>query len=66
MTLYSFGDAARQLGIARYRLNYLLEQGVIPEPRQRVGGRRMFTTADIENARQILAERRRHEPSKSN
>jgi DNA-binding transcriptional MerR regulator len=62
--LYSVGDVAKQLNIPRYSLQYLLEHGHIPEPVQRVAGRRVFTTEEIENARLILAKRRNHEKTR--
>ena len=56
--LFSLGDVAKLLNIPRYSLQYLLEHGHVPEPSQRVAGRRLFTTEEIANARLIIQNRR--------
>ena len=48
------GEAAKALGMRRYRLDYLIETGVFEEPR-RVGNRRVWTADGIEAMRQRLA-----------
>ncbi len=45
--LHLLGDVARQLGCRPYRIVYLLTSGQVPEPRLRIGNRRLFTTEDI-------------------
>lgn len=52
------GEAARQLGVPPYRLTYLMSTGRIPEP-MRVGGRRVFTRADMAKISQVLGKSRR-------
>jgi DNA-binding transcriptional MerR regulator len=44
--LYSLGDVAETLSVPRHRIVYVLESGRVPEP-QRLGGRRVFTEADV-------------------
>ena len=44
--LHTLGDVARRLRVARHRIVYVLESGRVPEP-QRLGGRRVFTEADV-------------------
>lgn len=56
--LASSGEVARQLGVGRWIIIYLVESGKIPEP-QRIGGKRVFNEADIEKMRQILVN---HKP----
>ena len=54
---YLLGDVARTLRCQPHRIVYLLTSGKVPEPSLRLGNRRMFTKADIE---QIAAKLRRH------
>lgn len=56
--LFSMGDAARAAGVATYRIKFALETHKIPEP-GRVGGRRCFTTEDVELIRRHFAARGR-------
>ena len=41
------GDVARQLDCKPYKIVYLLTTGQVPEPRLRLGNRRLFTGDDI-------------------
>jgi DNA-binding transcriptional MerR regulator len=45
--LHLLGEVSRRLGCAPYRIVYLLATGKVPEPRLRIGNRRLFTTEDI-------------------
>jgi hypothetical protein len=44
--LFSLGDAAKVLQTQAYVIQYCLATGKVPEPR-RIGGRRMFSHADL-------------------
>jgi DNA-binding transcriptional MerR regulator len=46
--LHLLGDVSRKLGCAPYRIVYLLTTGQVPEPRLRLGNRRLFTSEDID------------------
>ena len=56
-SLLSVGDLARFLGISRSRVQYLLDAGHIPTPAQRVGGHRLCTQEEAEQAKSIIQER---------
>jgi DNA-binding transcriptional MerR regulator len=43
----SLKDVARVLNIKPYRIEYLLANGIVPEPQLRVAGRRLFTPDDV-------------------
>ena len=51
---YSTGDVAREAGVQRYQLEYLLETRQIPEPVIRVAGKRVWNEAELEQAMRIL------------
>lgn len=55
----TIGKVAEFLGIARWRLSYLIERGDIPGPSVLVPGRRLFTQGDAELIRNALEERAR-------
>ncbi len=44
---YSLGDVAELLRVAPYKIHYLLATGQVPEPRLRVGSRRVWTAEEI-------------------
>jgi DNA-binding transcriptional MerR regulator len=44
----SLKDVARVLDIKPYRIEYLLANGIVPEPQLRVAGRRLFTPDDVQ------------------
>lgn len=50
---------AKLVGIKSYQLAYLLTAGIVDEPKLRIGGRRVFTTQEIERIREIVAQRRK-------
>jgi hypothetical protein len=43
----STGECARILNIQSYRIQYAYAHDRLPEPRLRVGGRRVFTSEDL-------------------
>lgn len=45
--LFSLRDVARILRCRNYQVIYLITTGQVPEPRLRVGGKRIFTLTDI-------------------
>lgn len=64
--LYSLKDAAAILQKQPYQITYVLTTGKVPEP-QRIGGKRVFTSEDlqriaerlgIENIEELLKEER--------
>jgi DNA-binding transcriptional MerR regulator len=50
----TIGAVARQLGIARWRLAYLIERGYFPGPSLQVPGRRLFSEEDVDCIRKAL------------
>jgi DNA-binding transcriptional MerR regulator len=59
--LHLLGEVSRRLGCAPYRIVYLLTTGKVPEPRLRIGNRRLFTTEDIARIANQLGVRTRLE-----
>ena len=47
MDFFSLGDVARILRCRPYQVVYLISTGQIPEPRLRIGGKRIFTMPDL-------------------
>ena len=45
--LFSLGDVAQLLRTTPYKIHYLLATGQIPEPRLRVGSRRIWTADEV-------------------
>ncbi len=50
-------EAAKAIGTTRDNLLYALRHGA-PEPKRRLGGRRVFSTADIEDLRRWFDKHR--------
>jgi len=50
----STGEAARALGVPRWRLLHWLDRGVISEPAASVPGRRLFTPEEVAKLRETL------------
>ena len=50
----SLKDVAALLGVKAYRIEYLLAHGLVPEPRLRISGRRVFSASDLEAIRKHL------------
>ena len=44
---WSLKDVARLLGVKAYRVEYVLAHEIIPEPVQKVSGRRIFSPEDL-------------------
>jgi hypothetical protein len=44
----SLQDCARLLQVQSYRIQYAYAHGRVPEPRLRIGGRRVFTPKDLQ------------------
>ena len=51
MEQLSLKDVAALLGVKAYRIEYLLCHGLVPEPRLRISGRRVFGPEDVANIR---------------
>jgi len=43
----SMGECARILQVQSYQIQYAYAHGRVPEPRLRIGGRRVFAPADV-------------------
>lgn len=54
---YLLNQAARLVGIKHHQLAYLIVTGAVEEPKLRIGGRRVFTPAEVERIRCVVAER---------
>ena len=52
--LIGSGDAAKLLGVKRWKLIQLLESGKLSEPTFKLPGRRLFTEDDIKSLREEL------------
>ena len=46
-SIYNLGDVARMLGVKPHHITYALSSGGVPEPRLRLGNRRVFTQDDV-------------------
>ena len=51
-------EVCKQLGIRYYRLDYLIRNGYVPEPRKIASGQRIFSDEDIKIIKQVIIERR--------
>ena len=51
MEQMSLKDVAALLGVKAYRVEYLLAHGLVPEPKLRISGRRVFGPEDVANIR---------------
>ena len=59
MEVITVGEVSKLLGIPRYRLDYAIEVGKIPQPRKTLmGARRYFLRKDVDKIRQILGDAR--------
>jgi len=54
--LFTTSQVAKLLAIKPYQLTYALSIGVVDEP-QRLSGRRLFSTKDIERLRQHFSSK---------
>jgi DNA-binding transcriptional MerR regulator len=57
VTYLTIGTVAKQLGVVRWRLAYLIERGDVPGPSMVVPGRRLFTADDVRKIREALRGR---------
>ena len=57
MEQMSLKDVSALLGVKAYRVEYLLAHGLVPEPKLRISGRRVFTTRDLEMIRNRLSSK---------
>ena len=55
--LYSTGQVARQLGLQRYQLEYLIEIGAVDDTPQRVAGKRVWIPEQVQAIRDIINRR---------
>ena len=56
MEQMSLKDVAALLGVKAYRIEYLLCHGLVPEPKLRISGRRVFGPEDVANFEGPLRE----------
>jgi hypothetical protein len=49
--MMSLKDIAASLNCKAYRIEYLLAHGLVPEPKLRISGRRVFGPEDLANLR---------------
>jgi DNA-binding transcriptional MerR regulator len=61
----SLKDVAAALNVKAYRVEYLLAHGLVPEPKLRISGRRVFTTRDLETLRKHFSSKAAAEPTES-
>lgn len=54
---FLLGEVARVIGRKPFQITYMLTNGFIEEPKLRIGGRRIFSRADIESIRKIMNEK---------
>ena len=54
----SLRDVAALLGCKAYRIEYLLCHGLVPEPKLRISGRRVFGPEDLANLRAHFGNRK--------
>jgi hypothetical protein len=51
-------ELANHLGLQRHNLDYLVDTGIIPEPR-RIAGRRVFSAKEVRHAEEVVREKRK-------
>src|SRR4051812_34448790 len=52
--IYLLGDVARVLRVKPHHVTYALASGGVPEPRMRLGNRRVFTSDDLQRLAEHL------------
>ena len=57
MEQMSLKDVAALLNVRAYRIEYLLQHGLVPEPQLRISGRRVFGPKDVANIRAHFAKK---------
>jgi DNA-binding transcriptional MerR regulator len=63
MDVLSTVQLAQALGLHRYQIEYLIENGVIPDTPVKVAGRRVWTPHQVDDIRRILADRSKVAPT---
>lgn len=56
--MYSIAEVAERCGVAPHQVKYLLQKGILQEPR-RVNNRRCFTLADIRTVRRHFQSKKK-------
>ena len=51
------GEVAKEIGRKPFQIVYLLANGMIEEPKLRIGGRRIFSRQEIESIRKFMDEK---------
>jgi len=51
------GQLCKELGIRYYRLDYLIRNGYVPEPKRLNSGQRVFTEQEIKVIKEVLFNR---------
>jgi DNA-binding transcriptional MerR regulator len=51
-------EVCKELGIRYYRLDYLIRNSYVPEPKKIASGQRVFTYKDVRKIKEVLFERR--------
>jgi len=62
---FSLKDVARLLGVRSHRVGYALSSGAVPEPDQRLGNKRVFTTDDVVRLAEHFGVRSGADPKES-
>ena len=57
MDQMSLKDISALLNVKAYRVEYLLTHGLVPEPKLRISGRRVFGPEDVANLRAHFASK---------
>ena len=65
MEQLSLKDVAALLDVKAYRIEYLLCHGLVPEPKLRISGRRVFGPEDVANIRARLATPKAEKPQET-
>jgi hypothetical protein len=59
---FSINEMARMLGVDRQRIKYALSQDYLPRPSHKIGARRYYSKAVVEEVvRPYFAERKSHQ-----
>ncbi len=51
------GQLCRELGVKYYRLDYLIRNGLVSEPKRLDSGQRVFDELDVKKIKEVLFER---------
>jgi len=50
---YLLGEGAKEIGRKPYQVVYMLANGLVEEPKLRIGGKRIFSRQEIEGIRKV-------------